>query len=770
MHFTERFQKVLSTDKNRSILNKLISTTFMLTICLISSAISYSIYDRSLTQSLASYSEEVVKRTDIIVTETFEQFENAAIQQALATARIINSKPSGISEDYSRLTQVYSNLLNLENANGIIHSAYVYFNQGGLIVSSSIGIVPFKTFYDTEWLDIYRRNSTSTIWTDVRHPADDGVESALTRYGIDDTEVMTLLVPLSDSLRGEGGVIVINVYVNMLETLLNTSRENEVSLTALVNPDHTILLTGSPDDQRDIFYDALQQLPEPHEKSGSFSYMDPSRNSYICTYRDAQFRDCIILELVPITDFQSAKKTLLSGIILIYIILTVILVLYSLLMDRLSRKPIQELYDLIGTQIDSNEQHSISDINRIIQQTFQERDDLSRLWNDNKRIIRHRTLSLLLKGNLSTINNLSAVDIIFPYEYYLCCCIHMDIDENDIQPENTSQYEVLKMQLFSMIKDSLPKTFVGYTVDSDVFEITIIINKNDEDMQNVMNYCEDLAKQLRAKISPYTVTVGVGSMFKDIANLSISYRHAVMTMRYALAHYKGYVMSYADISLDSDSPASNNLPDNNCIREALLAGDISDARNILHNWLAEASSAETDSARLHTRFLTEVQNLSNVMYDLGIRNDNDLRQMLDIASENETLEEYDQFFLDLCNFAEEKLNSRRDGKNAKTMKKVLNFIDENYYKDISLVDAANEVFLSAPYLSKLFKDFTGETFIDHLTCVRIEHAQKLLLESDKKIKDIAEATGYTNSQSFIRAFKKVTGTTPKAYRDEVRTY
>ena len=45
MHFTERFQKVLSTDKNRSILNKLISTTFMLTICLLSSAISYSIYD-----------------------------------------------------------------------------------------------------------------------------------------------------------------------------------------------------------------------------------------------------------------------------------------------------------------------------------------------------------------------------------------------------------------------------------------------------------------------------------------------------------------------------------------------------------------------------------------------------------------------------------------------------------------------------------------------------------------------------------------------------
>ena len=50
--------------------------------------------------------------------------------------------------------------------------------------------------------------------------------------------------------------------------------------------------------------------------------------------------------------------------------------------------------------------------------------------------------------------------------------------------------------------------------------------------------------------------------------------------------------------------------------------------------------------------------------------------------------------------------------------------------------------------------------------MRIEYAQKLLKESDMTVNKVAEASGYANTSSFIRAFKKLTGNTPGEYRKE----
>ncbi len=91
------------------------------------------------------------------------------------------------------------------------------------------------------------------------------------------------------------------------------------------------------------------------------------------------------------------------------------------------------------------------------------------------------------------------------------------------------------------------------------------------------------------------------------------------------------------------------------------------------------------------------------------------------------------------------------------------YIEQNYAKDISLEDVANHVFLSAVYLSKLFKQKTGENFSDYLIEVRMNNAIKLLKDRKLKIHEISELVGYKSDKYFIRLFKKYTGSTPKEY-------
>lgn len=66
--------------------------------------------------------------------------------------------------------------------------------------------------------------------------------------------------------------------------------------------------------------------------------------------------------------------------------------------------------------------------------------------------------------------------------------------------------------------------------------------------------------------------------------------------------------------------------------------------------------------------------------------------------------------------------------------------------------------------SVLFKKHAGEGFSEYVNRLRIEKSTKLLLNSDETVASVAKDVGYTSSESYIRAFKKLKGVTPGAYR------
>lgn len=97
--------------------------------------------------------------------------------------------------------------------------------------------------------------------------------------------------------------------------------------------------------------------------------------------------------------------------------------------------------------------------------------------------------------------------------------------------------------------------------------------------------------------------------------------------------------------------------------------------------------------------------------------------------------------------------------------KIIDCINNNYSnKDISLRFVSDELHISYNYLCKVFKEQTGEVFLDYLHRIRIDEAKRLLEETDMRIGDIAEQVGYMNANSFIRKFKQVMGITPGEYR------
>lgn len=114
----------------------------------------------------------------------------------------------------------------------------------------------------------------------------------------------------------------------------------------------------------------------------------------------------------------------------------------------------------------------------------------------------------------------------------------------------------------------------------------------------------------------------------------------------------------------------------------------------------------------------------------------------------------------------ENIIKQLSAKNKKTdnivVDKLIQFINDNFSKNISLQDAAESVFFNPAYCSRFFKEQTGENFSNYLLKVRMEHAVKLLKEN-KKINDISKECGYQSPGYFTRVFKDYYNCTPSEY-------
>ncbi|AOT72706.1 response regulator [Geosporobacter ferrireducens] len=103
----------------------------------------------------------------------------------------------------------------------------------------------------------------------------------------------------------------------------------------------------------------------------------------------------------------------------------------------------------------------------------------------------------------------------------------------------------------------------------------------------------------------------------------------------------------------------------------------------------------------------------------------------------------------------------------KELEIILNYIEKNYHKGITLEDVAKHVGLSPFYLSKLFKKQVGINFIEYVTKKKIEKAKDLLIHTNMPVINIALELGFHEPNYFSKVFKKVEGITPSQYRDQI---
>ena len=291
------------------------------------------------------------------------------------------------------------------------------------------------------------------------------------------------------------------------------------------------------------------------------------------------------------------------------------------------------------------------------------------------------------------------------------------------------------------------------TSDEEIFQRTL----------EVLNWSFSLHLDLE-------VTIGIGRKVDFPKDLHLSYQDALSAIDSKYTMGKGKIYDYKDLH---DIKAEFYFPEdiNKTFISSIKANNQGDIRHTVLE-LCDRIQKEQNITLPNLKFIfidlvTELTKMLAENKDtspkLWSRNLDMYKTIEAYKSTDYVAQQLTTLACDIADsIAEISLSSRK-----KIVMQAIEFMKDNFSDiDLSLKSVANNVAVSAGYLSAIFKSESGTNFNQYLSMLRIDEAKKLLATTDLTVYDIAYRTGHANAHYFSLNFKKQTSQTPTDYRSQ----
>ena len=285
-----------------------------------------------------------------------------------------------------------------------------------------------------------------------------------------------------------------------------------------------------------------------------------------------------------------------------------------------------------------------------------------------------------------------------------------------------------------------------------------------EERVHILTRTRNMVHKLEARIDS-RFRAGIGRTKKE-DNLRESYAEALKALREEDSH----VVHINDITLlpDEDTEMSEEME--NRYFQSVLKQDIagaSEAVESLFRWMENHYADQAEEMKFKTLELL-IRLEARVSEDgrSGGKQKNRSRyfkELQDVADTEQLKNWFWEQTRDICR----NMEAAKEKQSETVMEKAQSYIRENFQKDLTLDEVSRVVDISPYYFSKLFKQETGENFIEYLTKVRIRNAKDLLRNPEYSIKEVCVRSGYGDPNYFSRIFKKYEGITPSEYRERL---
>lgn len=289
---------------------------------------------------------------------------------------------------------------------------------------------------------------------------------------------------------------------------------------------------------------------------------------------------------------------------------------------------------------------------------------------------------------------------------------------------------------------------------------------NPEDQNVSVNECahkkvQDLFSILQTNLK-CGLHAGASDCFQDVREIADKYIISLNALNSA-SQNEPIVFSDETKSVDEKSDESEQMIFK--IYNRLRIGDSNGVAYLVNSYLDSLHSQKKSLDFIKSQVFEILVNAQNILREISSKNKESCSQefysVISSISDETMLGSYAVETLEKITAEIQEIRSHRGNP---IISKVIKYLDENISEDLSLELAAKVAGVNPFYLSKLFREETGDTFVNYISEKRLDKAKELLANSDLSVKEITAEIGYNDQNYLSKLFKARFGISPTDFR------
>ena len=400
---------------------------------------------------------------------------------------------------------------------------------------------------------------------------------------------------------------------------------------------------------------------------------------------------------------------------------------------------------------------------------------VSQDYHKNANVIRSKALDCLVKCTREvqvSLDELERMGITFQAASYRVAVFDIDTYSEMYQMDMDKQQEsaLMAFVLFNVGDEIVVREKAGVVYQEGNNRVCIIFagNRTKEFSESIHRICHEIQKKVKEVIGLET-SIGIGSWVRSPYELIYSYRLAAKAIdyRYLLGGYLLFDME--EKKTDNSIFLINDLE---TLTEAIKSGDRRLMEETLGQIETEIKSALVEKSYACIYLQQVIRAIGNTCQSLSEEPEKIIAQRETLLKAVTEQRMFSQAAALVEKYAQEVFDELQELNSSSGQRQgmlAMDYIQKNYMDPgLSLNSICSYLNISTSYFSTIFKEMTGETFIEVLTRVRMEKAKELLENTTMKNYEIAEKVGFSDPHYFGISFKKITGKTPTEYAREKR--
>ena len=396
-----------------------------------------------------------------------------------------------------------------------------------------------------------------------------------------------------------------------------------------------------------------------------------------------------------------------------------------------------------------------------------EYDRIKKQLEDAIPYLKEKFLNQLVQGDIASDvhTKLEYFDIKIDTDHIQVATIETLLPSHGISSNHEEELLMLSLKSYELVtKYFRNDPYINVFRDNNQ-NIVIINSEKTLDLPE----CLETLRSLIINKFKCSVSIGAGNIYSGISKLRISYKEALYALNYKIIAGRNQVISYSEINFSSSNEIGFQNENYDNLAFYLKAGLDVKVSEYIKNALCECTQEK--QLRIETiRAIASniISVILSVMAEVDIKTGevfHDSSQPFENIFKIDNLPEIKTYLLHIAYKTIDIINNTKVRKVNQMVEKVKEYILQNFSDpDISLSNTAKNFYMNMSYLSRIFKQETGYTFVEYLTKARMEKAVKLLKETNLKAYQIAEKVGITNPHYFGTCFKKWTGMSINDFR------